>query len=81
MLLEYINNAMRRASYEKLEDGTYFGKILDCPGVLAFHPTLFGCQEELRSALEGWLLVKLRHGDPIPVIESIDLNQKVAVNE
>jgi len=73
MLLEYIDNAMKKATYEKLEDGTYFGKIPDCPGVLAFHSTLFGCQEELRSALEGWLMVKLRHGDVIPVIE-VDLN-------
>jgi predicted RNase H-like HicB family nuclease len=81
MLLQYINSAMKTAIYEKLEDGTYFGQISDCPGVLAFHPTLFGCQEELRSALEGWLLVKLRHGDLIPVIENIDLNQKAAVHE
>jgi hypothetical protein len=29
----------------------------------------------LQSALEGWLLVKIRHGDRLPVIEGIDLNK------
>jgi predicted RNase H-like HicB family nuclease len=81
MLTEYIDSAMRKASYQKLEDGTFFGKIPDCPGVLAFHATRAGCQQELRSALEGWLIVKLRHGDLIPVIGNIDLNLKAAVNE
>jgi len=36
MLIEYINKAMRKAVYEKLEDGTYSGKIPQCPGVIAF---------------------------------------------
>ncbi|MFQ6120533.1 MAG: hypothetical protein ACE5KE_11710, partial [Methanosarcinales archaeon] len=32
MLIEYINRAMSKAEYEKLEDGTYCGKIKECPG-------------------------------------------------
>lgn len=75
MLLEYVEEAMARAVYEKLEDGTFGGRIPACPGVLATGKTLFQCQKGLREILDGWLIVKLRHGDKIPLIKGIDLNQ------
>ena len=74
MLLEYVEKAMSRAVYEKLEDGTYSGSIPDCPGTVAFADTLYRCQQELRSVLEGWLIVKIRHGDALPIIGGVDLN-------
>ena len=77
MLLEYIDKAMSKAEYEKLEDGTYSGKISQCPGVIAFGQTLYQCQQELRSVLEGWLIVKIRHRDKLPVIGGINLNKKM----
>ena len=77
MLIEYINKAMSKAVYEKLEDGTYSGKIPPCLGVVAFGETLYQCQEGLRSVLEGWLIVKIRHGDKLPVIGGINLNNKM----
>ena len=77
MLLEYIEKAMSKAEYEKLEGGNYSGKLLQCPGVIAFGETLYQCQEELRSVLEGWLIVKIRHGDKLPVIGGINLNNKM----
>ena len=76
MLTEYASVALDRASYEKLEDGTFCGRIPPCPGVVASARTLSRCQRELREALEGWLIVKLRHGDRIPVIGGIDLNER-----
>ena len=65
---------MSKAVYEKLEDGTYCGKILDCPGTIAFGNTLYDCQNELKSVLEGWLIVKIRHGDRLPMMDGFDLN-------
>ena len=67
MLVKYINKAMSQAVYDKLEDGSFCGKIPECPGVLAFADSLYHCQEVLQSVLEGWLIVKLRHGDKLPV--------------
>jgi predicted RNase H-like HicB family nuclease len=78
MLLEYINEAMANAVYDKLEDESFSGKIPQCPGVLAFAETLYKCEQELRSALEGWLIVKIRHGDRLPVIKKINLNVKIS---
>ena len=40
----------------------------------AFGNTLFECQKELESVLEGWLIVKIRHGDTLPVIDHPDIN-------
>lgn len=81
MLSKYIAQAMRKAVYDKLEDGTFCGKIPECSGVIAFADSLYHCQEELQSVLEGWLIVKLRHGDKLPVIARINLNQKAKVSK
>ena len=79
MILEYIEKAMGKAFYEKLEDGTYGGEVPICPGTVAFGKTLFECQKELKSTLEGWIIVSLRHGHELPIIENIDLNPKKAI--
>ncbi len=75
VLTEYIEQAMAQATYDKLEDGTFGGRIPPCKGVVAFGPTLRECEEELRSTLEDWTLVGLKLGHPLPVIASIDLNK------
>ncbi len=77
MLIEYINKAMSKAVYDKLEDGSFFGKIPQCPGVVAFGETLYQCRKELISSLEGWLIVKIRHGDILPVVGRINLNKRM----
>lgn len=45
MLTNYIQKAMNKAVYEKLEDGTYSGEIPLCPGTVAFGETLSECQK------------------------------------
>lgn len=77
MLIEYINKAMSKAVYDKLEDGSFSGKIPQCLGVVAFGKTLYQCEQELRSSLEGWLIVKIRHGDTLPVVGRIALNKRM----
>jgi predicted RNase H-like HicB family nuclease len=76
VLSEYIEKAMSEAFYDKLEDGTFAGKIPFCKGVLAFGRTLRECEEGLRSTLEDWILVGLKLGHPMPVIGGIDLNRE-----
>lgn len=74
VLSEYIGQAMEQAEYNKLEDGSYGGSIPACVGVLAFGETPRECDAELRSTLEGWILVGLKLGHPIPIVSGIDLN-------
>jgi hypothetical protein len=66
VLTEYLDQAMAQAVYDKLEDGSVAGRILACPGVVAFRPSLKECENELRSTLEDWIVVglKLRHELP-----------------
>jgi predicted RNase H-like HicB family nuclease len=77
MLTDYINKAMSDAVFDKLEDGNFSGKIPQCPGVVAFGETLYQCQKELKSSLEGWLIVKIRHGDKLPILGRINLNKRM----
>ncbi len=75
ILSEYVERAMERASYDKLEDGTFSGVVPQCPGVIAFSDTLRGCEIELQSVLEDWVLTGLKFGHRLPVIDGVDLNR------
>lgn len=76
ILTGYIDSALSQAEYEKLEDGTYSGRVPSCTGVIAFAETLRGCEQELRSTLEDWVLLGLKLGHPLPVIDEYDLNRE-----
>ena len=73
---DYINRAIAQAEYDKLEDGTFAGAIASCKGVLSFGPTLKECEAELRSSLEDWILVGLKLGHNLPIVDGIDLNKQ-----
>ena len=69
MLTEFITKKLKGARYKFLKDGTYFGEIPMLKGVWANAKNLEGCREELRSALEDWMLFKLKDGDAIPGLQ------------
>lgn len=73
MLITYIQNAMRLAQYEILEDKQYYGEIPGFDGVWAQASNLESCREELQSALEDWLVLGLRMGHKLPVVDGIQL--------
>jgi len=75
MLTDYIDAALAEAEFDKLDDGTFAGRIPSCRGVIAFAGTLRECERELRSVLEDWLLVGLKLGHHLPVLNGLDLNQ------
>lgn len=76
VLTDYLNRALAEAEYDKLEDRTFSGRIPSCKGVIAFGLSLRECETELRSTLEDWVLVGLKLGHPLPVLDSIDLNKE-----
>lgn len=81
MLTEYIHKAMKHAHYEIIEDdGTYWGEIPDFQGVWGRAEALEKCREELREALEEWIVFRLRNNLNLPAIEGIglDIFEKVA---
>jgi predicted RNase H-like HicB family nuclease len=76
ILTDYVNQALSKAVFDKLEDGTYSGRIPPCKGVVAFGKTLKKCETELRSTLEDWILVGLKLDHSLPVIDGISLNEE-----
>ncbi|OGP38416.1 MAG: hypothetical protein A3F88_09580 [Deltaproteobacteria bacterium RIFCSPLOWO2_12_FULL_42_16] len=78
ILSEYVEQAMAQSVYDKLEDGTFAGRIPFCKGVVAFGATLRECEDELHSTLEDWIWVGLKLKHPLPVIGDIDLNKEPA---
>ena len=75
MLTKYIENAMRLAHYELMENGRFFGSIPKCKGAWAEGRSLEKCREELRAVVEEWGLLGLQLGHRLPVIEGINLNR------
>ena len=73
MLIAYIQRAMRLAEYEILKDRQYYGEIPGFDGVWAQAQNLEACREELQSALEDWLILGLRMGHKLPVVDGIQL--------
>ena len=73
MLTGYIHVAMQKATYELLEDGTFYGEIPGCQGVWGNAATLEACREDLQDALEGWIVLGLHLGY-VPTLDGIDLN-------
>jgi predicted RNase H-like HicB family nuclease len=77
MLTKYIEQAMRQAHYEAMEDGRFFGSIARCKGAWAEGATLEECRDELQRVLEDWILLGLHLGHKLPVIDGINLNRSV----
>ncbi len=80
MLTSYIQAAMHQATYQILsDDGSFYGEIPGFQGVWANASTLENCREELQSALEDWILIRLANRQFLTIVDGIDLMIKEAV--
>ena len=82
MLTEYIEEAMKKARYEIIEDGEpYYGEIPELSGVWATGKTLEECRGNLKETLEDWIILSVKKDLPIPNLgkESIKIEEKVSV--
>jgi len=69
MLTEYIEEALKKAHYEIIEDeAPFYGEIPELQGVWATGKTLEECRVELKEVLEGWILLSMQKGLPVPKI-------------
>jgi predicted RNase H-like HicB family nuclease len=78
MLTKYLEAAMKRASYEKIEDDTYFATIPGLKGLWANAPTLEECEVELRETLEDWIVVMLRQDEELPKMGRFTLGKPLS---
>jgi predicted RNase H-like HicB family nuclease len=69
MITDYIEAALSKAKYEMIEDEEpYYGEVPELEGVWATGKTLEECRKNLVEVIDGWILVRLRKGLPIPPI-------------
>ena len=71
VLEKYALNAMTKAHYQVLEDGTYYSAIFLCPGVWAIGDSLEECQDALRESLDDWLIAAYEGRDPVPSVTEL----------
>ena|SRR5207249_1149923 len=77
MFTEYVKTAMKKAEYEIMENGEFFGRIPGFPGVWGSAADLEACRNDLMGALEGWLILKLwLNDDDIPVLGRLNLTPR-----
>ena len=76
MLTEYIEEALKRATYEIIDDEEpYYGEINELKGVWATGKTLEGCRENLQDVIEGWILISLKKDLPIPKLGNCEIKE------
>ncbi len=69
MIRDYIDAAMRKASYEHIADERiYFGKIPGFKGLWASGKTKCVCETELRERLDEWIVLGLRMNMSLPTV-------------
>jgi predicted RNase H-like HicB family nuclease len=74
---DYVKAAMKKAKYELMENGAFWGEIPGFQGVWGSADDLELCRQDLQGALEGWLILKLwLNDDDIPVLGRLNLAPK-----
>jgi predicted RNase H-like HicB family nuclease len=72
MIIEYIEAALAKARYELIadEEELYYGEIPGLQGVWATGKTVEQCRTRLAEVIDGWVVVRLRRGLPIPPVRT-----------
>lgn len=75
--LEYMNAAMTKAEYERMEDGRFFATIPGFDGLWAVGQTRDKAAQELSDVLDGWLDVHNKIGkNHLPPVDLTNLSTK-----
>lgn len=69
---EYVEEAVRRAVIQCERDGCTV-TVKGLPGCITFGDTPAEAIENLRDAVEAWVLTAIRFGDPVPALGDVEL--------
>jgi predicted RNase H-like HicB family nuclease len=76
VLIEYIEEALKRARYEIIEDEEpYYGQVAELKGVWATGKSLEECRNSLREVIEGWIILSIKKGLPIPRLGDFEIKE------
>ncbi len=66
MIRDYLDQALKRARYSRLENGDYCAEVRGLPGVISTGKTLEECRTTLQEVVEEWVLVRVSRGLAVP---------------
>jgi predicted RNase H-like HicB family nuclease len=76
MLTEYIQEALKRAQYQIIQDDEpYYAEIPELKGVWATGKNLEECRKNLIEVIEGWLILSIKKNLPIPKLGEISIDE------
>jgi len=76
MLMEYIEEALKKAHYEIIDDvEPYYGEVKELKGVWAKGKTLEECRNTLKDVIEGWIILSIKKGMLIPKIGNVEIKE------
>ncbi len=78
MISRYVDEALRRARYDKLDDGTFYAEVPRLRGVLATGDTLEECRKQLAEVVEEWLLIRVAKRLPVPRLGKVAIKVTMA---
>lgn len=80
MIIQYIEAALAHARYDVIDDEEpYYGEVPELPGIWATGKTLEECRRNLMEVIDGWIIVRLRRGLPIPPIDNCTIEELTGV--
>ena len=75
MIQEYIERALAKARYEMIDDEEpYYGEVPELRGVWATGKSSEEWRAKLAEVIDGWLLISMSRGLPIPEIDGLRLD-------
>lgn len=76
MLTEYVEEALKRARYELIDDKEpYYGEVAELKGVWATGKTLEECRNNLKEVIEGWIILSIKKELPIPKLGDFEIKE------
>lgn len=73
MIRQYVEEALKRARYDKLEDGMFCAHVPRLRGVLATGETLEQCRSQLAEVVEEWVLIRVAKRLAIPRLGRVEV--------
>ena len=69
MIREYIDVALQHAHYELIDDEEpFYSEVPELQGVWATGKSLEQCRQNLADVIDGWVLIRISRGLPVPAI-------------
>ena len=77
MITSYIDHALHRARYEKVDHAEFCATVRGLRGVIATGRTLKECRDQLAEVIEEWVLVRVAQRLSVPRIGGVTVEVKL----